>query len=62
VGRKIRKRDADDRPSRRRWALRSIEDREWDRELRRHDEALEADDDLPAVPSGSDGGCETEEA
>ncbi len=48
--RKKRKSDADERPSRRRRALRHIEDREWEEELRYVDSDLEMEDDMPAWP------------
>ena len=47
---KRRRRDADDRPNRRRRALRGIEDREWEEELLHADEAAEHEDDIPTRP------------
>lgn len=47
---KKRRYDADERPNRRRRALRGIEEREWEDELRHADGAAEHEDDIPAVP------------
>lgn len=46
---KRRRHDADERPNRRRRALRGIEEREWEEELRHADEAAEHEDGIPAV-------------
>ncbi len=51
--RKKRRSDADERPSRRKQALRHIEDREWEEELRYAEHEL-LDDDLPAWPTDDD--------
>ncbi len=48
--RKRRKWDAEERPSRKRRALRHIEDREWEEELRYVDSDFETEDEMPAWP------------
>lgn len=49
--RRKRRSDADERPSRKKQALRHIEDREWEEELRYAEHEILDDDELLAWPS-----------